>query len=150
MKVIPYLMFAGTAEEALDFYESALGAKIEIVSRFGDTPMPSAEEQKNKIMHARFTVGGSEVMASDGRPGEQYTGNNVALSIDFEAVEDMKQKFDKLAEGGKVTMPVQDTFWGATFGMLTDKYGIQWMFNCDKKPDTGIASAEEKTLDITA
>lgn len=135
MKVIPYLSFAGNAEEALNFYVEALEVKIQFLNRYGDSPMATTEEQKNKILHARFTVGESLVMLSDGRPGESYTGNNISLSIDFKVVTELREKFDKLAAGGQITMPIADTFWGATFGMLTDKFGIQWMFNCDKEQD---------------
>lgn len=135
MKVIPYLNFGGTAEAAVNFYVHALDAKIESMSRFGDAPqMPVSEEHKNNILHGRFTIGESLVMVSDGMHGENYSGNNISMSIDFSDVEDMKAKFEKLSEDGKITMPVQDTFWGATFGMLTDKYGINWMFNFDKQP----------------
>lgn len=150
MKVFPYLIFSGNAEDAINFYVTTLGAKVEFMNRFGESPMPVTEEQKNKILHSRFTIGDSLIMASDGQHGETYSGDNISLSIDFTDVEDMKQKFDKLAGGGKITMPVEDTFWGATFGMLTDKYGIHWMVNCDKKPADSITEAEEKTLDITA
>ena len=150
MKVFPYLIFAGNAEEVINFYIDNIGGTIELISRFADAPMPSTDEQKNKVLHARFTIGDSLIMASDGQPGETYSGDNISLSVDFSDVDEMKQKFEKLAEGGKITMAVQDTFWGATFGMLTDKYGIQWMFNCDKKPEASTADAADKTLDITA
>lgn len=132
MKVFPYLIFPGTAEEAINFYAEAIDAKIEFINRFGEAPMPSTEDQKDKILHSRFTVGNSLMMASDGKPGEVYKGDNISLSIDFTDIADMTAKFDKLAVGGEITMPVQDTFWGATFGMLTDKFGIHWMVNCDK------------------
>ena len=149
MKVIPYLIFSGNAEEVMNFYVDTLDAKIELINRFGDSPMPSTEEQKNQILHARFTIGDSLIMTSDGRAGESYTGDNISLSVDFSDVNEMKEKFDKLGAGGEITMPVQDTFWGATFGMLTDKYGIHWMFNCDKKPGSLTTNTAEKTLDIT-
>ena len=149
MKVVPYLIFAGTAEEAMNFYVESLGAKVQFINRFGDSPIPSTEDQKNQILHASFTIGESLVMTSDGKPGEKYSGNNISLSIDFTDVSEMKEKFDKVAEGGSITMPVQDTFWGATFGMLIDKFGISWMFNCDKKPQAVNKEAQDKTMEIT-
>lgn len=144
MKIFPYLIYAGNAEEAINFYVETLDAKIEFINRFGEAPMPSTDEQKNKVLHSRFTVGESLLMASDGQPGETYAGDNISLSIDFSDVDEMKLKFGKLAEGGKITMPVEDTFWGATFGMLIDKYGIHWMFNCDKKPVDSPTEVEKK------
>lgn len=133
MKVFPYLNYGGNAEEAVDFYVTTLDAKIEMLSKFSDAPqMPVPEDQKNKILHGRFTIGDSLIMVSDGRSGENFSGNNVSMSIAFSNVGDMKVKFEKLSQGGKVTMPVQDTFWGATFGILVDKYGISWMVNCGK------------------
>src|SRR4030081_3925320 len=122
MKVFPYLTYSGNAEEAINFYVETLGAKIEAINRYNEAPMPSSDDEKNKVLHARFTIGGSLILTSDGQPGETYSGDNISLSIDFSDVEDMKAKSEKLAAGGKVRMPVQDTFWGATFGMLTDKF----------------------------
>jgi len=130
----PYLNFDGTAEKAIALYEKALGAKTEGVMRFGDLPgSTQPSETKNRVMHARLHIGGGVVMISDTMPNMPAppTGN-VHICLDFDDPGDQKKKFDALAAGGKVTMPLQDTFWGATFGMLVDAYGIPWMFNCTK------------------
>ena len=133
-KLSPYLNFEGTADQAIKLYESGLGAKAEIM-RFGDMPgQPVPAEQKNRVMHARLRIGDEVLMISDTMPGHPLVvGGNVHISLDFSDVEDMTKKFDALSRGGKVTMPLQDTFWGAKFGMLTDAYGINWMFNCELK-----------------
>ena len=131
----PYLNFNGAADKAIKLYETALGAKTENVSRFGDTPgMDVAPETKNRIMHALLHIGGGIVMISDGPPGSPViVGNHVQVALHFDDPADMAKKFEALAAGGKVAMPLQDTFWGARFGMLTDAFGIPWMFNCELK-----------------
>ncbi len=134
MELSPYLMFNGNCEEALNFYVKALNGKIENLMRFEGTPAESMSEDKQKVMHATFQADGFMFMASDG--SQSPAGNSqVHLSLNFNSAEEERKVFDALAEGGKVTMPLNDTFWGATFGMLTDKFGINWMFNYDKQPE---------------
>lgn len=130
----PYLNYNGNAEKAIQHYERALGAKVESVMRFSDVQgMPVAEENKNRIMHAALRIGEGTIMVSDMPPGRTVAaGGSAHIVMEFTDVEDMTKKFNALAEGGTVTMPLQDTFWGATFGMLQDAYGIQWMFNAEK------------------
>ena len=134
-KLNPYLNFNGDADKAIKLYETALGAKTENVMRFGDVPgMDTAPEHKNRVMHALLHIGAGVLMVSDGRPNiPVQRGDNLHVTLDFDDAADMAKKFDALAAGGKVTMPVSDTFWGAKFGMLTDAHGINWMFNCDVK-----------------
>jgi PhnB protein len=133
----PYLMFNGTAAEAIRHYERALGAKAEHVLHVGDVPgMSAAPENKDRVMHAILRIGPGVLMMSDDQPGVQVpTETNTHVSLDFDDVADMERKFDALAAGGTVTVALQDTFWGARFGMLTDAFGIRWMFNSqtDKK-----------------
>jgi PhnB protein len=131
----PYLNFDGTADKAIKLYERALGAKIEHLQRFSDIPgSKPAPENANRVMHALLRVGAGVVMISDGQPGTPHVvGNNVHICLDFDDPAEMSGKFDALAAGGKVTMPLQDTFWGARFGMLTDAFGISWMFNSELK-----------------
>ena len=125
-----YLAFPGNCEEALHFYKDWFGGEIVSLQRFGDTPVESTEEQKQKVMHAEFRAGDIYLMASDGRPGEPLTpGDMVNLSINLTDADEQESIFSKLSAGGSVDMPLQDTFWGASFGMLTDKYGIRWMLN---------------------
>lgn len=138
-QVNPYLNFEGSAAKAIALYEKALGAKAENVMRFGDAPpMPGAPplsaEAKQRILHAVLKVGSGVVMVSDGPPGRPVTmGDNNHISLDFSDAKEMQKAFDTLAKGGKVTMPLGDQFWGAKFGMLTDPFGINWMFNHDPK-----------------
>jgi PhnB protein len=134
-KLNPYLNFDGTAAKAIALYEKALGAKTENLQRFGDVSgMPVAPEHKDRVMHAVLRIGEGVVMISDGQPGVPVpTESNIHVTLDFDDAGDMVGRFDALAAGGKITMPMQDTFWGAKFGMLTDAYGIRWMFNCETR-----------------
>jgi PhnB protein len=130
----PYLNFDGTAGEAIQLYEQALGAKTENLQHFGDVPgMPVPPEHKKRVIHALLRLGQGTIMISDTQPGTPFTAEgNVHVCLDFDDATDMTAKFEALAQGGKVTMPLQDTFWGAKFGMLTDAYGVRWMFNWTK------------------
>ena len=132
-KLNPYLNFDGTAAKAIKLYETALGAKPENVMPWptepGKAPTP---ETKDRIMHAVLHIGDGVVMLSDSQPGVPVkAGSNMHVTLDFDDAADMARKFDALSAGGKIDMPMQDTFWGAKFGMLTDAYGIHWMFNCE-------------------
>lgn len=132
--IVPYLNFNGNAAEALAFYEKAFGGKILFQQSFGDSPMAdqTPESHKNKVMHATFAAGDLKFMVSDAMPGQEVQpGSNVSLSLNFLSVADIDSAFAALSEGAQVTMPLQDTFWGARFGMLTDRFGINWMFNHD-------------------
>jgi PhnB protein len=127
----PYLFFGGRCEEAVAFYHSAIGAQVEMLMRFKDSPeqpppgtLPPGYE--NKVMHASFRVGGSVIMASDGCEAEsKFGGFSLSLSVVTEA--EAQRAFAALAEGGKVTMPLGKTFWSPCFGMLEDRFGIGWM-----------------------
>jgi PhnB protein len=135
-QINPYLNFDGDAAKAAKLYESALGATIEHISRFGDMPGDGAKpENKDRVMHATLRFGTAGViMMSDTQPGTPHTpGTNNYVSLDFDDADDMAKKFDALAVGGTVQMPLNDTFWGARFGMLVDAHGIRWMFNCQKE-----------------
>lgn len=125
-----YLSFPGNCEEAINFYKDCLSGEIVSLQRFGDTPVDSPEEHKQKVMHAEFRAGDIFFMASDGRPDEALTpGDMIHLSINLTDAAEQEAIFSKLSAGGRVDMPLEDTFWGARFGMLTDKYGIRWMLN---------------------
>ncbi|HEX5151523.1 MAG TPA: glyoxalase/bleomycin resistance/extradiol dioxygenase family protein [Parafilimonas sp.] len=130
MELTPYLNFEGNAEEVLDFYKDALDGEIVMISRYKEAPMPSDEDWKNKIMHARLKFGKNMIMISDGPKDFKTTFNgNIQLSIEVEDENKMEEVFNKLAAGGKITMPLQKQFWGAKFGMLTDKFGTGWMLS---------------------
>ncbi|MEO7523952.1 MAG: glyoxalase/bleomycin resistance/extradiol dioxygenase family protein [Ferruginibacter sp.] len=134
--IIPYLLFNGDAADAMAFYAKALKGKVLFKQTFGESPMPSAEEMKDKIMHATFQAGQLTLMVSDCPPDRAaINGNSVSLSLNFLDIVTINETFAALSEGANVTMELQDTFWGARFGMLIDKFGINWMFNHDYKKE---------------
>lgn len=146
MNLHPYLGFNGNCEEALNFYREALDGEIIQLGKYGEAPMPVDDALKNKIIHGRLKFGNALLMASDMMNEKDVSQNsNISLSVDCETNEQLDKVFSKMSEGGKITMPLQQQFWGARFGMVTDKFGIHWMFNCEKK---GEAEAADKTLDI--
>lgn len=132
MQLEPYLFFDGTAEEALKFYKGVFGGSFTL-TRFEDAPkeMQMPPEQGKRIMHATFKSPALHFMASDGRPGMVQQGGNISLSLGSSSVAESQRVWDKLATGGKVEMPFSDSFWGAKFGTLTDRFGIDWMINCE-------------------
>jgi PhnB protein len=128
----PYLFYNGRCEEALDFYKKALGAEVQMVMRFKESPEPAPPGMvppgfENKIMHASFRVGKTTVMASDGCSADKasFEGFSLAVSVATEAEAD--RVFGALSAGGQVKMPLAKTFWSPRFGMLQDKFGIGWM-----------------------
>ncbi|MBL7989095.1 MAG: VOC family protein [Chlorobi bacterium] len=125
-----YLIFPGTCEEALNFYQNSIGGEIPSLMRFSDAPMPVAEENAQRVMHAEFRCGDIYFMASDSMPeNPDSAGSNVRLSIALDDAAEQERMFNALSDGGTVEMALADTFWGARFGMLTDRYGINWMLN---------------------
>ena len=131
MKLIPYLSFPGNCEEALNHYQKIFNGNISDVSRFGET-FPVPDDQKNRVMHARLAFGDNMLMFSDNMPGKSVDfGNGISLSIGLTDEAEARSVFGELAESGKITMPMEKQFWGALFGMVTDKYGIHWMINCE-------------------
>lgn len=129
--VQPYLFFGGRCEEALDFYRTALGAQVEMLMRFNESPQPAPPGMlqpgfENKVMHSSFRIGSTTVMASDGCDDKSsFSGFSLTLSVPTEAEAD--RAFAALADGGKVGMPLSKTFWSPRYGMLTDRFGISWM-----------------------
>jgi PhnB protein len=125
-----YINFNGTAAKAIALYERVLGAQTVKVARAGDVPGTNVpHDQKDRIVHGILTLAGTQLMVSDAA-SKVATGRNVQVSLDFTDVGEMTQKFAALAEGGVVAVPLQDTFWGAKFGMLIDPFGVGWLFNC--------------------
>lgn len=134
MKLTPYIHFQGNAEEAMNFYAEALNGAIIAISRYGDSPMPSDDDYKDKVIHGRIQFGDNVIMISDTFKGNVVqTDGNIQLSIELSEEGQIDGLFKKMAEGGTVTMELQDTFWGARFGMLKDKFGVSWMFNYELK-----------------
>jgi PhnB protein len=139
-----YLNFNRNTEEAFNFYRSVFGGEFTGggIGRFSDVPhsegMPAlAEADKNLIMHIELPiVGGHVLMGTDAPESMGFNvnfGNNVHISLEPDTKIETKNLFDALSVEGKITMPLQDMFWGAYFGSCTDKFGVQWMFNCNEK-----------------
>ena len=127
----PYLFFGGRCEEALEFYRTALGAQVDFLMRYKESPEPLPPGRlppgfENKVMHATFRISGSTLMASDGcEEGQSFAGFSLSLAVPTQAEAD--RAFTALAEGGKVKMPLTKTFWSPCFGMVTDRFGLGWM-----------------------
>jgi PhnB protein len=134
MKVInPYLNFNGNTEEAFNFYKAAFGGEFAMVMRYKDTEdgKHMGEEEQSNIMHIALPVGSTMLMGTDiPKSMEQVTfGSNSSLCVSLESREEADRVFKALSEGGKVTMPMEDMFWGDYFGSFFDKYGVQWMIS---------------------
>lgn len=134
----PYLNFDGTAEEAFQFYRSVFGGEFLSVNKMSEAPGTKKlpENERNRMMHIALPIDGHTVlMASDTMPSMGHTlkeGNNVHISLHADSREEADRLFNGLSTGGKIEMPLQDTFWGAYFGSFKDKYGIQWMVSYDR------------------
>jgi PhnB protein len=137
--ITPYLFFGGRCEEALEFYRTALGAEVERLMRYDQSPEPPPPGMlqagfEKKVMHASFRVRGVPLMASDGcDDNSKADGFRLALTLPTEA--DARRAFDALAAGGSVQMPVTKTFWSPCFGMVTDKFGVGWMVTIPMQPN---------------
>ena len=139
-KINPYLNFKGNTEEAFDFYKSVFGGEFAMLMRFKDLPNQEgcenmSDAEKEKIMHVALPISdGHVLMASDtiGEHADSFAvGNNISLSIAADSKAEADKIFNGLSNGGTITMPLSDTFWGAYFGMCKDKFGISWMINYD-------------------
>lgn len=135
-----YLTFNGNCGQAMKFYKECLGGEL-MMMPFSEMPAGECEGMnmkdanlKDRVMHARLTKGAATMMASDTMPGHAFNqGNSYSVSVDCASSDEVKKFHKALSAGGKSTMDPQDTFWGAHFAMCTDKFGVQWMFNHDKK-----------------
>lgn len=129
--ITPYLFFGGRCEEALEFYRQKLGAEVDMLMRFDESPEPTPPGMlqagfEKKVMHCDFRIRGVSLMASDGCDDKpKFDGFNLALAVPSEP--DAKSAFDALADGGTVRMPLSKTFWSPCFGMVSDRFGIGWM-----------------------
>jgi len=134
MQLNPYLTFNGQCEAAFKFYERVLGGKIEAMMTFGSSPMAeqTSPEWRNKIMHARMTVGDQVLMASDAPPDRHEAMKGIMVTLGIDDPKEAERIFRALADKGTVQMPIQETFWAARFGMLTDQFGTPWMINCEQ------------------
>lgn len=137
MKVEPYLMFEGRCQEALDFYRSALGAKVGTLMRYKDNPEPAAASgcadgsgpgpTPEMVMHAEFSVGETTLMASDGMGSGKASFQGISLALSPASEAEAQRLFDALANGGQVQMPLTKTFFSPAFGMVADRFGVPWM-----------------------
>jgi PhnB protein len=135
MKLNTYLTFNGNCEEALNFYEKALGAKRVMLMRYSDAPPgeQGCKEMSSKIMHGRITIGDNVIMASDAPP-ERFNGQSgFSINIGVDSPKEAERLFAALSEKAQVCMPIGETFWAERFGMLIDQFGVPWMVNCEKK-----------------
>jgi PhnB protein len=134
MQLNPYLNFNGQCEAAFKFYEKSLGGKIEAMFTHAGTPaeQQTPPEWRDKILHARLTVGDNVLMASDAPPDCYEEPKGFSVSLQINDPKEAERIFYALAENGKVQMAIQETFWAARFGMLVDQFGIPWMINCEK------------------
>ena len=132
MQVQPYLFFDGRCEEAIEFYKNKLGAKVEMLMRFKDSPEPAQPGMvppgaENKVMHSSFRIGDTVVMASDGRCMGKPSFQGFSLSLTAPDEAEAERLFATLGEGGQVQMPMAKTFFAPRFGMVADRFGVSWM-----------------------
>ena len=132
--VQPYLFFNGSCEEAVEFYGKTLGAEVEMMMRFAESPEPHQPGMvppgfENKIMHTSFRIGQTTIMASDGCAAEKTNFQGFSLSISVPSEAEADRAFAALAQGGQVRMPLSKTFWSPRFGMLEDRFGVGWMIS---------------------
>lgn len=125
-----YLFFDGNCAEAMRFYERTLGGKLEAMMRFDEGPAPCPEGGAGRIMHASLTLGARRLLASDTVPKYPHEGfKGFNISIGYASTDEARRVFDALADGGKVMMPLQKTFWSEAFGMVADRFGVPWMIS---------------------
>lgn len=137
-----YLNFDGQCEEAFSFYKSVFGGEFSYIGRFNEMPQDEnnklSEADGNKIMHVSLPISAETNLFGSDTVGawspKLVQGNNYSISINASSKEEADRLFNGLSAGGQVTMPLENTFWGAYFGMFTDKYGINWMVNFDENP----------------
>lgn len=134
MKINPYLNFNGNCAEAMRFYADTLGGKDLQIMHFRDSPMAGqvAENEKDLVAHARFTVGDVMIMGSDAAGARYNKPQGYAINIGVDTPEEAERVFAALSKGGNVGMAMTETFWAKRFGMVTDRFGTHWMVNCEK------------------
>jgi PhnB protein len=140
MKVQPYLFFEGRTEEALEFYKKAIGAEVEMMMRFKDAPEGQcAPGSENKIMHSSFKVGDTVLMASDGMHAGPLEFKGISLTLNPKTEAECERLFNALADGGQVFQPLIKTFFSPKFGVLADKFGVNWMVLVEQEMATKAA-----------
>jgi PhnB protein len=135
--VVPYLGFNGNCAEAMRFYERALDGKLELMMSGADSPMAAQvpKEFAHRIMHARLALPGGATLYAGDAMGQTYQGiHGVSITLNYDSVAEAKKIFERLADGGKVTMALAPTFWAKSFGMVTDNFGVHWIVNGELLP----------------
>lgn len=136
--IVPYLVTNGNGQDAVKFYQHALGAEVVSFQTFGDMPenpeYPTPDEAKDRVLNAQLKIGNSRLMLSDTFPGQPYQlGSQVTIAVIVSEAEKAKELFDKLQENGKVTMALQETFWSPAYAQVTDKFGVEWQISTENK-----------------
>lgn len=133
MEINPYLTFKGNCEEAFTFYHAVLGGNLVGPQRFADVNMTEGlpEGWGDKVMHVLLEVDGEKLMGSDAPPEHFVNPPGFSVSVNVDTTDEAERIFAALAEGGEVTMPLAETFWAKRFGMLSDRFGVPWMVNCE-------------------
>jgi PhnB protein len=134
VQIIPYLSFKGECEAAFKFYEQCLGARLGQVFRYGGSPMAGEvpADWSERIMHGSVTIGDLMLNGGDVAPDRYEEPRGFSLSIQISNTDDAERIFRDLATGGKVVVPLAQTFWAARFGMVVDRFGIPWLINCEE------------------
>lgn len=133
----PYFDFAGRCRDALTFYARCFGGGTEALMTFAEAPVDMPAAERDKVMHAEFKAPGIRFMATDGCPGSRSAapaaGGAISLALQLDDVAEQDRVFAALADGGEITQPLGDTFWGGALGTVRDRFGIHWMLNCQRQ-----------------
>src|SRR5215213_1732810 len=135
MQLTPYLFFDGRADDAINFYKKVLGARVEMLMRFKDSPDQSMNPPgtAEKVMHGRLRIGNTTLFVSDGMCGGRAKFEGFSLALSADSVADAERLFAVLGEGGQVQMPMTETFFSPRFGMVADRFGVSWQVIVEKK-----------------
>ena len=133
MNINPYLSFNGDCEEAFRFYEQTFGGRIDSLMKYEGSPMSDwvPPEWGDKVMHVHLNLGSQGLMGADSHPDNYQRPQGMSVTINLNDVAQSERIFNALAEGGNITMPLQQTFWATRFGMVTDRFGTPWLINCE-------------------
>ena len=133
MKMNPYLSFKGDCEAAFKYYEQHLGGEMGAIFRYGGTPLSGSvpADWPDKIMHGSITIGGQTLQAADVAPDHYSAPLGFSLTLQIKSTADAERMFEALADGGQVRMPLEKTFWAERFGVVTDRFGVPWIINCE-------------------
>ena len=134
MQMNPYLSFSGQCEAAFTCYERCFGGQLGAIFRYAGSPMASQvpEDWQDKVMHGSLTVGGQVLMGGDVVPAAYEAPKGFSLSLQITSTSEAERIFHELAKEGRVTVPLEKTFWAARFGMVVDRFGIPWLINCEE------------------